>query len=618
MSGYINPEEPQWPVTQGFGQFPGGYNPVGGHTGRDKATPTGRPLRSPCDGKITLAGNAGPWNTNEYWLEGAFAGLSVVVESTDGAWAFTLNHLSEVRCKVGQIVKKGDIIAISGNSGGATTGSHHHFETMPNGWNFQNGTFGRVNPDTVCKGSWTGAAPVATVPNQRITGEASVNQRATAAVTGKVVRLIPGNQLEVFEGFVHGQKVTVGKITTDVWFKDKVGYAWAGGFTSQATAGLPDMTPRAALAANQRLAGPTGVRQRKAADTTSPVVREIPGKSVEIFTGFVRTGKPITVGVVTTDIWYVDAKGFAWAGGFESQSTVGLPDLTVVKSPIVVPPPVVVKPPVTPTPPKPTAPPVTPVFVHMNGIDVASYQESAALQTIETDFYFIKASEGVGWSDPALASNVAEARLSGRPVGFYHYARPFATADNTALAEAESFLHIIKPHLQIGDTIALDWEAENQHRTDWALDWLRYVETATGALPFIYLNTSAINGSATQHHDWNRVEREFPLWFAGYGANLQQNGFAPRPPVETKVEWTKGIIMWQYSSKGRLTNYEGDLDLNVFYGTTATWKEKGATKLLQEPVPNPPIVEVPKPSTDAAVLQRFFSWLIDLFVKSGR
>jgi GH25 family lysozyme M1 (1,4-beta-N-acetylmuramidase) len=600
MGSYINPEEANWLVTQGFGMFPGGYNPVGGHTGRDKGMPIGRPLRAPGDGVITLAGNAGPWNTNEYWLNGEFAGQSVVLETDDGEWAFTLNHLSKVLVKVGQKVKKGDIICISGNSGSATTGSHHHFEAMPNGWNFQNGTYGRVNPDTVCKGFWSGGIAQVTAPNQRLNGPQVTNQRSEPKVTAKVVREIPANQLEIWEGFVHGQSVTSGKFTSDIWYKDKVGYSWCGGFTSQSTAGLPDLTPRKTLAANQRLAGPAGVTQRKKADTSSAVVRSIAGNSVEVFTGFVR-GQKLTIGSLTSDIWYVDAKGFAWAGGFTSQSIVGLPDLTVVAPPVSVP------------APAPVAPAPTEAF--LNGIDVAVYQEAASLNTIEADFYWIKASEGGGeWSDKALASNVAEARLTGKPIGFYHFARPLATPENTATAEAASFLAVIKPHLQVGDLVALDWESENQHRTDWAEEWLDTVAAALRCIPFIYMSASTINKG-----DWSKVEIKYPLWLASYGANPVLQGYHPRSKP-TGVTWAAGFLMYQYSSKTRLANYDGDLDVNVFYDTESVLRTFGAKRtMVAQPAPNPPIVPpAPPVNLDASVLARFFSWLTDMFLKSGR
>jgi GH25 family lysozyme M1 (1,4-beta-N-acetylmuramidase) len=258
---------------------------------------------------------------------------------------------------------------------------------------------------------------------------------------------------------------------------------------------------------------------------------------------------------------------------------------------------------------------------YLNGIDVASYQESAALQTIDSDFFIIKASEGVGWGDPALASNVAEARLSGKPVGFYHYARPLATPENTAKAEAVSFLERVKPYLLPGDLLALDWEAENQDRTDWALEFLHMVKEATGAIPLLYASQSVINTN-----DWSAVEKEFPLWIAAYGFNDQTVGFKP-PTSGMTIPWTAGIAMWQYTSKGRLNNYGGDLDFNIWYGSRDDWIEVGARTRLEEPAPNPPIVVPPEPvivvpaepaNTDAGVLERFFRWLVELFLKSGK
>jgi GH25 family lysozyme M1 (1,4-beta-N-acetylmuramidase) len=603
---YINPEEPQWPVTQGFGASPGGYNPVGGHTGRDKGTPVGRPLRAPADGVITLAGNAGPWSTNPYWLEGSFAGLSVVLDT--GPYAFTLNHLSAVLVKKGQRVRKGDIIANSGNTGAATSGPHHHFEVMPDGWNFQNGTYGRINPDTVVKGYFNGAVSVAFAPNQRVNGpqvtyqrrEAKVDGLAPGAAGSNIVRTIPAGQLEVWEGFVHGQSITVGGLTSDIWYQDKVGYAWAGAFVSQSTTGLPDLTPRKTLAANQRRVGPAGAKQRSKPLVTATVIREIPGGQVEVFTGYVR-GQEVTVNGFTSDIWYVDAKGYVWSGAFEAQGVVGLPDLTVPAPPIGRP--IVVAPAPAPVP----AP--AEQFAHLNGIDVAKYQEAASLNTLGADFIIIKASEGgANWADSALASNVAEARLTGKPVGFYHYARPYLTPENTAAEEARSFLKVIEPHLRPGDLLALDWEAENQHRTDWAEEWLGIVKAATGALPLLYASEDAVKTL-----DWASVQQQYPLWLASYGQNPALTGFAP--PQGVTVPWQAGVRIWQYGSKGRLPGYNGDLDFNVFYGTGPDWQSLGAEHVLTDPPANPPVTEPAPPITDNKddSLTEFSEWLIREF-----
>lgn len=593
------------PVTQGFGANPGGYNPAGGHTGKDFGVKTGTPVYAPADGVVEIAHQPGNWDTNRFWLQGSMAGLCLVINVPGaGGPVFIAGHLSRVHVKVGDWVKKGQHVADSGNSGEATTGPHCHFEVMPDGWNYQNGTYGRINPDHVCKEWPVGKRPPAP-PNGRY-ALGNVRQRSAPKITNdNIIRDIPAGQLEIWEGYVHGQEVTVDGFTSDIWFQDKLGFAWSGAFEDTGIHDLPDLTPRTKpLLANERRAVALGANQRKEAKVLSDIVRFIPGGQVEIFTGYVH-GEPVTTDTgITSDIWYVDAKGFVSAVAFESQATTGLPDLTVV------PPPPVKKPEAA----------VGEIGPHLNGIDVSVYQEKASLNLIASDFYFIKATEGGGgWDDDALASNVAEARLSGKIVGFYHFARPMLSEGNTAGEEARSFLSVIAPYLRKGDIIALDWEAENLHRTDWALEWLQIVRKATGALPFVYLNAGAINGG-----DWSEVEKEYPLWLASYGTNAVIDRYTPRPVSEAKTTWASGVRMWQYGSRARLQGYDGDLDVNVFYGTREDLIGLGATiELLAEP-DNPPTDPVPDPVKDPVtptpeevekVIAEYQDWLKKKFLE---
>lgn len=591
MATYTHPLTADIPTTQPFGVNAGGYNGSGGHNGEDKGAQVGTPVMAPGDGVIEYA----DWvrSANNVWLYiPGWAGITVVLNCGDEEPSFEFNHLIKTDLNVGDRVRRGDIIGYTGNTKSITGEefpAHLHWGSLPPRWDVRNGFYGRVDPYLYVKGFWGGAPMAATAPNQRLNGPQITYQRDAANVGGAVVREIPASQLEVWEGFVRGQSVTVNGFTSDVWFKDKVGYAWCGAFESQSTDGLPDLTPRAVVPANQRQVGPAGATQRSAPRTDAEVIRSIPGGGNEIFTGYVR-GQNVTVGALTTDLWYVDAKGYVWSGAFETQDTVGLPDLTVV------------------TPPAPApAPAPEPVFAFLNGIDVAVYQESAALNLLQSDFIWIKASEGGGdFADKALASNVAEARLTGKPVGFYHFARPLVTPENTAAEEARSFLAVIKPHLLPGDVVALDWEAENQDRTDWAEEFLTIVAAATGATPLIYLNAAAINGG-----DWAAVEARFPLWYAGYGANTQTDGFAP-PTKKPDVTWAAGVVAWQYTSKGRLRGYGSDLDLNIFYGTVEDLKALGAKRALEDPKPNPPVCEIPAPvtdTTDKGQLEEFGSWV---------
>lgn len=172
------------------------------------------------------------------------------------------------------------------------------------------------------KGSPAAAKPAVVKANQRLVGPAGGNQRSEPNSSSAVVRSIPGGTLEEFTHYVYGQNID----GINLWYKDSMGFAWAGIFETQSTDGLENATPKPAVVApkaSQRLAGPNGGNQRAEANTGSAVVRAIPGGSLEEFTGYVRGQN-----VDGIDLWYRDSLGYAWAGIFEEQKTDGLPDLT--------------------------------------------------------------------------------------------------------------------------------------------------------------------------------------------------------------------------------------------------------------------------------------------------
>lgn len=271
------------------------------------------------------------------------------------------------------------------------------------------------------------------------------------------------------------------------------------------------------------------------------------------------------------DVWFVGAytDTYFHSSAFKDMGTHDLPEISREQ----------------PTPPPvPDPAPVVPDFAHLNGIDVSNHNARADLAVIPADFIWIKASEGVGWVDPELAQNVAEARRNPRSpiIGFYHFARPLVTEGNTAQAEADWFMQCIKPYMQIGDLTSLDWEAENQDRTDWAKEFCDRLKFALGSRSFIYAGTGAINAG-----NWAEAEAEYPLWYPNYEAN-EPGPFNPAP-APSHTTWTSGLKIWQYTSRGRLAGYEGDLDLNVFYGTREELMSYGT---------RPPVIIPPDPNPD--------------------
>ncbi len=113
-----------WPVkgwvTSGFGYR---TSPFTGrreiHQGLDVATRTGTPIISPADGIVVFSGR-----------EGGF-GNTLLVDHGYGI-VTRYGHCSSLEVKLGDKIKRGDIIARVGNTG-RSTGPHLHYEVAVNG-----------------------------------------------------------------------------------------------------------------------------------------------------------------------------------------------------------------------------------------------------------------------------------------------------------------------------------------------------------------------------------------------------------------------------------------------------------------------------------------------------
>lgn len=316
------------PITQYFGVNPAPYQPQG-HYGVDFGIAVGTDVRAIGDGTVVWSDWSQNMGTNPWMMIPGSPNTGINVMIDHGVYVSVYAHLDSTPMNNGQFVKGGAIIGKSGNTG-LSTGPHLHLELiyMPN---INGYMYGRVDPLKLMS-TFIAPGNVTPLANQRLVGLSTINQRKEANSDSAIVRIIPPNTIETFTGYVIGEKVTVGKITSNIWYKDNQGYVWAGGFTEQSTKGLNDLTPPPPLADNQRRVGMANVNQRKEAKTDSPVVRIIKANTVETFTGYV-VGQKVTVAPVTSDIWYKDAQGVTWAGGFTDQSTKGLKNLTPVPTP---------------------------------------------------------------------------------------------------------------------------------------------------------------------------------------------------------------------------------------------------------------------------------------------
>lgn len=287
----------------------------------------------------------------------------------------------------------GDVVIWSGSHGAYPNGGWGHVAIYVSDNGNGTGKFFTQNPNPaqVLSLSYNGIVgylrpkkmsaptpPKPANPASRVVGKSNVNQRAAANTTSEVVRNIAANTIEIFDGYVIGESVS----GVNIWFKDKQGYAWAGGFVNQTTSGLTNLTPKPpapapapapvvpALKADQRTVGAQGANIRSEAKSDAKVVRVAQPGKVETFSGYV-----IGENISGQNIWFKGSDGYSWAAGYSVQNTSGLSDLTP-KAPAPAPTP---KPEPVPEPaPSPAKYSFTPDFDFVEYIPVAIENVSTA------------------------------------------------------------------------------------------------------------------------------------------------------------------------------------------------------------------------------------------------
>lgn len=209
----------------------------------------------------------------------------------------------------------------------------------------------------------------------------------------------------------------------------------------------------------------------------------------------------------------------------------------------------------------------------LKGVDLSHWQSDfEAFNSV--DFAIIKATEGVGYVDPACDKLYQKAKKAGKLLGVYHFARP--DLNNSAIAEADWFIKNIQGYLREA-ILVLDWESGYLGNVAWAKAFLDRVQEKTGIKALLYASRSPINS-----FNWSSVANaDYGLWVADYGANTGSEGNKPN------VKWWPFYILWQYTSRGRVAGYGGNVDLNNFYGDAEVWR-KYATSSKTAPKPADP------------------------------
>lgn len=195
----------------------------------------------------------------------------------------------------------------------------------------------------------------------------------------------------------------------------------------------------------------------------------------------------------------------------------------------------------------------------MKGIDLSHHNGHIDWKTVcdhdaEMRRVYLKASEGVGYTDPVFLENAEGCRANGIPFGAYHFATlNDSDTTNDAVAEAIYFDKTMKKVQGISLPPVLDIERNKANLSPFQVqNWVQAFIDKMNDLGYpeviIYSYTPFLDSNLPHNHDFGKHK----LWIAAYTRK-------PKMPIG----WTS-IWMWQHSCTGVVPGIKGRVDLNSY------------------------------------------------------
>jgi lysozyme len=193
------------------------------------------------------------------------------------------------------------------------------------------------------------------------------------------------------------------------------------------------------------------------------------------------------------------------------------------------------------------------------GIDVSAWQATIDWNRVAAsgvEFAFIRVSDGTHSIDSRFSQNWSGAHSAGVLRGAYQFFR----AGQDVSAQANIMINALRAD---GGELApvIDVEADSiQGRSSAQVvaeveQWIQLVGAATGTTPIIYTGTYVTGSSSPMY-------ASSPLWEAAYFLDYTSS-HCPRINDNWDA-WT----FWQYSDRGHVPGISGNVDMDVFNGTT--------------------------------------------------
>jgi len=200
----------------------------------------------------------------------------------------------------------------------------------------------------------------------------------------------------------------------------------------------------------------------------------------------------------------------------------------------------------------------------VHGIDISRWNLDLnwqAARAAGVNFVFIKSTEGGDRTDPLFEAHVAEAERAGVPWGAYHFYYWCRDAES----QARWFIANV-PRRPGGLPPVLD------------VEWNSHSPTCTTRPPPATVRSEIARFMAIveRHYGQRPIVYTTVDFFADNGfADIDGEEFWLRSTAAHPSERYPGTawVFWQYSGTGRVPGIGGNVDLNVFAGSPASWRD---------------------------------------------
>jgi lysozyme len=210
------------------------------------------------------------------------------------------------------------------------------------------------------------------------------------------------------------------------------------------------------------------------------------------------------------------------------------------------------------------------------GIDVSAWQASIDWHQVASsgvEFAFIRVSDGTHSIDSRFTQNWSGAHSAGVLRGAYQFFR----AGQDVTAQANIMINALRTDAgELPPVIDVEDGSIQGHTAAQVVaevrQWIDLVAAATGTTPIIYTGTYVVGSSSPMY-------ASNPLWEAAYFLDYTSS-HCPRIN-DNWDHWT----FWQYSDRGHVPGISGNVDMDVFNGTS---EQLVAFAGGRAPMPPPP------------------------------